>query len=261
VSNRRRARTCLTAALAATVLATAPNATARSVKLNVGLTPEHLGAGTTIAFTVAINYPASERPAPLTNVNLLYPANFGLITSGLGLASCSRAQLEAKRACPPDSLMGYGTALAVVSFGPDLFSETAEITTWMAPIEEGHLGLLFLAQAHTPVQTEIIFTSSILQAKPPFGGSLTTTVPLVGTLPGAGDIAVTRLHTTLGPMNITYYQQFHGKRTAYHPSGIRLPHNCPHNGFPFAVELIFQNGSHANTTTSVPCPQRHTRLR
>lgn len=154
--------------------------------------------------------------------------------------------------------MGYGTALAVLPFGPELLSETAAITTWMGPIEQGHLSLLFLAQAGTPVQTEVIFTSLLLGAKPPFGGSLTTTVPIVEVLPEAPDAAVTRLRTTLGPMHITYYQRFHGKTTAYHPTGIRLPHTCPDGGFPFAAEFIFQDGSHASARARVPCPLHHT---
>jgi hypothetical protein len=153
--------------------------------------------------------------------------------------------------------MGYGTATAAVPFGPELLSESADITTWMAPIEEGHLSLLFLAQAHTPVSTEIIFTSLLLGANPPFGGSLATTVPIVETLPGAADVAVTHLQTTLGPMHITYYQQFHGKTTAYHPTGIRLPHTCSHGGFPFAAEFIFQDGSRTSAHASVPCPSVH----
>jgi hypothetical protein len=249
-----RARIVLAVAFSLVTWATAPAAATQSAKLNVSLAPERLGAGTTITFRFAIDAPAGQLPSPLINVNLLYPGNFGLITSGLGLTTCSRTQLEAASACPPNSLMGYGTALAVVPFGPELLSESAEITTWMGPIEQGHLSLLFLALAHTPVQTEIIFTSLLLGANPPFGGSLSTTVPIVETLPGAPDVAVTHLQTTLGPMHITYYQQFHGKTTAYHPTGIRLPHTCPHDGFPFAAEFIFQDGSHTSARASVPCP-------
>jgi hypothetical protein len=114
--------------------------------------------------------------------------------------------------------------------------------------------LLFLAQGEAPVSAQLIFTSLILTAPTPFGGSLATTVPIVPSLPEAPDVAVTQLHSTLGPMHITYYQRFRGKTTAYHPKGIRLPDRCPHGGFPFAAEFSFLDGTHATAHTTVPCP-------
>lgn len=151
--------------------------------------------------------------------------------------------------------MGYGTALAEIPFESETITETAKITTWMASIEEGHLGLLFLANAPTPIAAELIFPSQILNAPPPYGGSLATTVPIVPTTPEGPDVAVTRLHTTLGPMHLTYYQTLHGKTTAYHPQGIRLPHTCPHAGFPFAATFTFLDNTHTSTHTTVPCPR------
>ena len=225
------------------------------MSLKASLTPERLGAGTTIAFAFHIISRDGHVPPPLTRVNLLYPANFGLVTSGLGLSTCSRAELEANGACPPDSLIGYGNALAEIPVGTEAIREHAQITTWMAPVEHGHLGLLFLAQANTPVVAELIFTSLILSAPAPFGGSLTTTVPIIPGLPEAPDISVTQLRSTLGPMHVTYYQRFHGKTTAYHPQGILLPHICPRGGFPFAATFAFLDGSRASATTKVPCPR------
>ena len=250
----RTAACLLTAALALPMWPATSAAAAQTVKLEASLTPERLGAGTTLYFGLRIAGPNGQIPPPLSTVNLLYPANLGLISSGLGLATCSRPELEAQSACPPDSLMGYGTALAEVPFGPETLRETAQITTWMAPIEAGHLGLLFLVQGQTPVRAELIFTSHILPAPRPFGGAVATTLPIIPSLPDTPDVSVTRLSTTLGPMHITYYQRFHGKTTAYHPTGIRLPRTCPAGGFPFAAELTFQNDTHATAHTSVACP-------
>jgi hypothetical protein len=255
---RGAARLLATASSLSALLA-APAPASPTAKLQVSLTPERLGAGTTIAFAFQITSPDGAVPPPLTNVDLSYPANLGLITSGLGLSTCSRAELEARSACPPNSLMGYGSALAEIVLGPELIYEPAQITTWMAPIEDGHLGLLFLGQAHTPVDTEVIFTSLVLNAPPPFGGSLTTTVPIIPSVPEAPDVSVTQMRSTLGPMHITYYQRFHGKTTAYHPQGIRLPHTCPHGGFPFAATFAFLDGSHTSASASVPCPAHRRR--
>lgn len=249
----RSTRVVLAAALA---IATPPATSAiasDTAKLNASLTPEILGAGTTISFDLRITAAQGEIPASLTKIDLLYPANLGLITSGLGLSTCSGPELETKGRCPANSLMGYGTALAEIPFDEPVI-ERARITTWMAPIENGHLALLFLAKAGTPVSAEILFKSLLLGASPPFGGSLATTVPLVPTVPEGPDVAITQLNTTLGPMHITYYETFHGKKVAYHPQGIRLPHTCPHGGFPFAATLAFLNGTHTSTHTNVPCP-------
>ncbi len=253
-----RAGRLLIASLSLSLGLATPAPAAESVKLKVSFTPERLGASTTLAFAFYITGSGGQLPPPLTKVNLLYPANLGIVTSGLGLSTCSRAQLETNGACPPDSLMGYGNALAEIPIGTETIREHAQITTWMAPIENGHLGLLFLAQANTPVQAELIFTSLILNAPAPFGGSLTTTVPIIPGIPQAPDISVTQLRSTLGPMHITYYQRFHGKTTAYHPQGLSLPRTCPHGGFPFAATFTFLNGSHATATAKVPCPRhRH----
>jgi hypothetical protein len=255
----RGATRLLATASALSTLLAAPAAAAPSAKLQVSLTPERLGAGTTIAFAFQITSADGAVPPPLTNVDLSYPANLGLITSGLGLSTCSREELEARSACPPDSLMGYGSALAEIAIGPEPIFENAELTTWMAPIEDGHLGLLFLGLARTPVQDEVIFTSLVLNAPPPFGGSLTTTVPLMQVVPEAPGVSIIEMRSTLGPMHITYYQRFHDKTTAYHPQGIRLPHTCPHGGFPFAATFAFLDGSHASASTSVPCPAHRRR--
>jgi hypothetical protein len=255
----RRAARFLAPAIAISIWLAPAAAATQSVKLNVSLTPERLGAGTTVSFAFQIASSNSQAPPPLSSVDLLYPINLGLITSGLGLSTCSRTELETTGACPPDSLMGYGAAVAEIPFASETIIETARITTWMASIEDGHLGLLFLAKAGTPVAAELIFPSLILNALPPYGGSLATTVPVVPTVPYGPDVAVTGLRSTLGPMHLTYYETFHGKTTAYHPKGIRLPRTCPHGGFPFAATFAFLDGTHASAHATVPCPAHRTR--
>jgi hypothetical protein len=234
----------------------APVRAAQSVRLTVGLTPEHLGAGTTIDFGFKIAASHGRTPPPLTALDLLYPVNIGLINSGLGLATCSPATLEVlgPAGCPPDSLMGHGTALVEIPIGPEIVHETGDITTWLAPVQEGHLALLFYADGQIPIDAGLIFTSQILEAAPPYGGSLDTTIPIIPSLPGAPDAAVVQMHATLGSAGITYYTRARGKRISYHPDGLRLPHTCPHGGFPFAASFAFGNGTHTQALTKVPCP-------
>jgi len=228
----------------------------QSAKLNVALVPEHLGRDTTIVLGFQIATPLGRIPPPLTAFDLRYPANLGIVTSGLGLATCEPATLEAlgPEGCPPDSLIGHGSALAEIPLGPEIIHETGQITTWMAPIQEGHLRVLFYAEARSPIYAQLIFTGLVLEAPPPFGGSLDTNVPPVPTLPEAPDAAVVQMRATIGPKNVTYYERSHGKTIAYQPNGIRLPETCPRHGFPFAATFNFLDGTHTTINTSVPCP-------
>jgi hypothetical protein len=247
---------CVACAVCACLSATPAADGAQSAKLQVALRPERLGQGTTIVFSFRISSSDRRVPSPLIGVSLLYPPNFGLVTSGLGLASCSAHTLEEEgpEGCSPNALMGYGSALVEIPIGPVIVQETGSITTWMAPVEGGHLVLLFYADGESPVSAQLIFTGTLLDAPAPFGGRLDTEIPVIPTLPEAPDAAVVQMRATLGPLNVTYYQRLHGKRLAYHPNGIRLPRACPRGGFPFAARFLFLDGTAASARTRVPCP-------
>jgi hypothetical protein len=246
---------CLAALLACLCLPSAASA-AQSVRLTATLTPERLGHGTTIGFGFQIDAPAGLLPPPLSEVELRYPNDLGIATSGLGLATCAAAMLEASgpSGCPSESVMGSGSAVAEIPIGPEIVSETTPVTIFRAPTENGQIALLLYADGATPVAAQIVLPSLLLPAPAPFGGRVQIGVPLVPSLPDTPDVAVVRLRTTLGPLGITYYEQEHGRTIAYHPRGIQLPDRCPRGGFPFAAELGFTDGSVATAHTVVPCP-------
>jgi hypothetical protein len=253
----RRARDLLAAIIACACLPTAAHAT-QSVRLHATLTPERLGQGTTIGFSFQIAAPDGRVPPPLTEVNIRYPSELAIALSGLGLATCTTEVLEESgpAGCPTDSLMGYGSALAEIPIGPEIFQETAQVTLVRAPVQDGHLALLFFANGASPVSTQIVFPGLILPAPTPFGGRIHIKVPLVPSLPAAPDVALVQLRTTLGPRHITYHENVHGRWVSYHPQGILLPNSCPRGGFPFAATLAFLDGSHATAHTTVPCPRK-----
>ncbi len=234
-----------------------------TAKLNVKLTPERLGAGTTILFDFKITDNAgSGVPSPLTEMNLRYPAGFRIATSELGIENCLPANLEARgpKGCPPNSKMGYGSAVVEVPFGSELIQETADITTFMAPVQEEQISVLFYAAGKTPILAELVFPAVLAPASPPSGGSLNTDLPLVPTFPQAPDASVVQLNSTIGPMHLTYHEQVGGKTVAYTPKGIALPRNCPRRGFPFTADFSFQDGNRASATARVPCPRRRRRM-
>jgi hypothetical protein len=223
--------------------------------LNAALRPERLGAGTTIKFAFSIAY-AGEAPSPLRVMELRYPANLGIATSGLGIATCRPAMLEVNGppGCPSTSVMGHGSGLVEVPFGFETVSEAVRLTTFMAPLHSGHLGLLFYAEAAGPISAELIFHGLVLPSATPFGGDLDTAVPLVPTLPEAPDAILAKFSTTLGPEHITYWEYSNGSYIPYHPRGILLPKRCPRGGFPFAAAFAFENGAHTSARAVVPCP-------
>lgn len=239
-----------------------PAAADQSVQLTAALTPERLGAGTTIHFGFTVLLPPGQVPVPISQIDLLYPQGLGIATSGLGIASCSVAVLEEQGppGCPSNSVMGYGFGVVEVPFGPQLLQETARTTTFMAPVRNGRLGLLFYANGETPVAAALVFPGLVLPAADPFGGDLDALLPLVPTLPEAPDAALVKLTTTLGPSHITYFEFRKGQTIPYHPAGILLPPTCPRGGFRFAARFAFADGTHASAHATVACPpRRHSR--
>ncbi len=226
-----------------------------TVALKAALSPERLGKGTTIHFGFSIGF-RGEEPAPLKMIELRYPRHLGIATSGLGLSTCRASQLigHGPPGCPSTSVMGHGTGLVEVPFGAGLIREGVRLTTFMAPLHEGHLGLLFYVEAERPVAAELVFPGIVLPSAAPFGGDLATSVPLVPTVPEAPDAVLAQFATTIGPEHITYWEYSRHNYIPYHPRGILLPKHCPRGAFQFAATLAFYDGAQASAHTVVPCP-------
>jgi hypothetical protein len=252
-------RQALLATLAALACLPASAQATESARLHVRFTPEHLGHGTTIDLEIAIIAPAGQIPSPLTEATISYPDALGVDVSGLGLATCSRATLEllGPNYCPSDSRMGQGSALAELAIGPEIIHEGAEIQIVRAP-RLGQTALFFYVNAATPVSVPIILPG-LLTSGPGAEESIHIDVPLVPTLPEAPDVAVIRLHATLGPKGLTYYEHVHGHFIPYHPDGILLPNRCPRGGFAFSAGFAFLDDTHTATHATVPCPAGHSR--
>lgn len=255
-SGSARLRT-LIAALACAACLPASAVAIPTVALKAALSPERLGKGTTIHFGFSIGFPGEE-PAPLKVIELRYPRHLGIATSGLGLSTCRPAQLigHGPPGCPSTSVMGHGTGLVEVPFGAGLIREGVRLTTFMAPLHEGHLGLLFYVEAERPVAAELVFPGIVLPSAAPFGGDLATSVPLVPTVPEAPDAVLAQFATTIGPEHITYWEYSRHNYIPYHPRGILLPKHCPRGGFQFAATLAFYDGAQTSSHAVVPCPRR-----
>jgi hypothetical protein len=250
------AAVCLLACIATGPVGTA--SAAQSVKLGVRLTPEHLGAGTTIEFSTRISATDRRVPSPLTGLALRYPAKIGLFQSGLGRANCSAATLEAlgEGGCPANALMGFGGALIEIQAGREVVKEAGAISIWNGPVVNEQLQLLFYARAVTPASEQLVFAGLLEEAAPPFGGSLNTAIPPIPWNPEAPPASIARFTVRIGGKNVVYYRRSGGREIPYRPEGLRLPHRCPRGGFPFAAVFTFMDGTSAAARTSVPCPRR-----
>lgn len=236
----------------------APAVGARSLRASIsaGLSPERPGGQTTILLGFQIADPAARVPPPLRALSILYPTNLGIALSGLGIETCTIAILELAGAggCPPDSVMGRGSALAEVPFGPEIVREQAAITILRAEDQNGYIALLFDAQAEEPVQANIVLTARLLPARAPYGGRISVSLPLVPSLPEGPPVAVVELRATLGSLGLTYYETRGRRRIAYRPKGIFLPDSCPRGGFRFAAFFRFEGAAGTSARTRVRCP-------
>lgn len=227
---------------------------AEAVKLNVGFSPDRAGASTTVLFGFNITTTTGAVPSPLVSLDIQLPVGVGL--GNLGLATCTASTLEraGPYACPPNSLMGTGNAIAEVPIGPEDLREPVTMWTFLAPPHEEHTTLVFYAVGSSPVASYVVFSGTLVPSSGQFGASLDTVIPLTPTLPEAPDVAVTYMRSRLGPEGLTYYREANGKFVRYRPEGMTLPTRCPADGFPFAATFKFQDGTTDTATNTVPCP-------
>lgn len=229
-----------------------------TAKLGVKFTPNHLGQSTSIAFQLTIHTNNHDLPPALTALTIDYPASIGIAVSDLGLVSCSLSTLEllGPNACPADSHMGYGHALAKAIINNETLEEGAEIAILRANEDNGHIAILLYAESSTPASTELAIPGILQPTSSANTESISLNIPLVTVLPEGAPIAVTQLNATFGAQGLTYYEHTHHGARPYKPHGILLPTTCPQHGFPFTATLTFVDHSTSTSTTRVPCASR-----
>ncbi len=251
----------LIASAVAFLVALAPGtaqAASELATLHASFWPNRLAAPTTIAFAFHLQTSEGTAPPPLTSLDLRIPAGMNYTTTTLGLAVCQPSALEARglAGCPPNSRLGYGSALVEVPFGTGEGHEIPEIQAVSGPSPKGNLVVLFYANGLYPVYAQLAFSGEVLPDSGAFGSQLQTSVPLVASVPGGPDVSIVNVQATIGPSHLTYYKRLHGHRVAFRPRGVAVPERCPRGGFPFAADFRFQDGSRASASTTVPCPPR-----
>ena len=257
-----RLRTLSAASLIALVAAAAsgaPAAGAETATLHASFSPDRLGASTTIGFSFTLHGSGGTLPAPLSAISLKLPAGIDYLTTTLGLAICTPATLQARgpAGCPPNSLLGSGSALVEVPFGTGAGQEIPEIQAIMGPPAHRNIVVLFYANGQTPVLAQIVMQGELIAGGPKTQGRLETQVPLIPSVPDGPPVSILSVTATIGPAGLTYYERRHGRRVAFHPKGVSVPEHCPRGGFRFSARFAFAGGSTTNASDSVPCPPHH----
>lgn len=257
--SRLAALTTLTLALLCILAPPQAAAVSEHASLHATFTPDRLGTPTTITFSFHLATTEGAAPPPLTSMDLRMPAGVGYATTTLGLALCSEAALLARglAGCPPNSRLGYGSALVEVPFGTGAGHEIPEIQAVAGPSPTGNMVVLFYANGLFPVSAQLAFSGEVLPDSGRFGSQLSTNVPLVTSVPGGPDVSIVNVQTTIGPSHLTYYKHVHGRLVPFRPRGVSVPERCPRGGFPFAASFTFQDGAHTSAQTTVPCPPHH----
>ncbi len=224
-----------------------------------------LGAATPLDVTLRLD-PSRLTTAPLTHVTLAYPQDLGLVSSGLGLASCTRPASDFAQVlisgprlggCPPNAVMGYGDAVAIVRLvhGGQVIPEYAAVTLLAGPIEHGQLGLVVYVDGQRPFGAKLAFAGDVGDAPAPYGGALTVRMPVVPGLQDLATVSLVELRIVIGARAIRYYERRHGRTVAYYPGGIELPARCPRGGFRFRAEVGFADGSSRSAGSVTRCPR------
>lgn len=209
-----------------------------------------LGAGAAVEARFTIKGTEYDgHPAPLRKVNVLLPK--GTRINRKAFTACpivDFARSEPER-CPAKSFAGpRGEARGVVDFGNQPVKETVLVQPYFAP----HGGLTFYIEGTSPAVIEKYASGRIKGAHGRFGQELSTSVPLISTVPGGFDASAEYMKVIVGAA-----MKKHGKLISYGT----VPKKCPKGGFPVKAELYFGEGASeaswekATATAKAPCPR------
>jgi hypothetical protein len=226
------------------------------VRLGAELLPQAPRRSAALHVSLQIEPTTELVPPPLVEGRLRYPPGLNFQLSGLGIDACSMTKLElfGLQACPPNSLMGYGRAVAELPIKRQVFHEAARIAVVRTDEQAGHPALLLYVYGETGLSAEIVLVAEMLPAAKPYGGLLDIHVPLVPTFTEGPFISLSELSLVIGPENLTYYERIRHKVVAYKPAGIPLPRRCPGGHLPYAIQLRFADASQATGSTAARCP-------
>jgi hypothetical protein len=209
------------------------------------LTPDRLGAEGALQLTIRYAADESGVPSPVRRSILRFPAGLGVEIPHLRSCSLERLRTRGPSACPKQSLLGHGSALAEAQAGSQIVSESIALSLFVGPFHNLQPTFEILGQAYTPFDERIVLTGTVLPDNPPYGEDLVLSIPPIPTLPLEPDASIVSMSLTVGAAKPS------------HPvtvNTIVVPPSCPTGGFPFAAEFTYADGSTGSVLANAPCP-------
>ena len=200
------------------------------------------------ALTLAVQYTGGTMgvPTPVRRSTVSLPA--GLTLEVPSLRSCSAARLRAHgpRACPPQSLIGHGHALAEALAGSEVISEEVALLAFIGPPQGNNPTFELVGEGSKPVPAQIVITGTVLPAHAPYGEQLVIPIPPIPSLPSITETSLANITLTIGTRGP------HPSRSA---NTVVVP-RCPAGGWPFAAAFTYADGSSGSTVAKQPCPAK-----
>ncbi len=218
-----------------------------TARIAATLHPDRPGARGVLAVSVDYAQPGSSLPVAVRRAVLRLPEALGIDVPVL--RSCSAAQLRAHgpAGCPPQSLIGRGSALLGALLGSQLLDERISLWLFVGPLVNLQPTFAILAQGDTPFRQRVVVSGRVVADEPPFGEDLEIPLPPIATLPLEPDASVLSLSLTVGSPDATR------SRLA---NAVVAPKRCPAAGLPLAIDSNFADGTAAVASYSLPCPHR-----
>jgi hypothetical protein len=235
-----RRASCL-ALLACLALPAGAPAAESTASIALSFSPNRLGASASLELSLQFGGGSFDIPAPLSRVVVRLPA--GLRVNVHGIATCSKPRLVAHgpKGCPAAARIGSGHALLGAHLGSQTITEKASLTAFRVPSKGGHPTLMLSGQGLTPLDVRVVTVGVLEPDSAPYGLQLVMPVPAIPTLPTEPNASMLKLSLTIGGS---------GRARKL----ISVPRSCPAQGFPFAGQIAFADGTSGEATVAVGCP-------
>jgi hypothetical protein len=214
-----------------------------SATLTPSLSPNRLGGRGSLTLVIGYAGGTAGVPAPVRKLTVRFPA--GLNIDIPKLRSCNPARLLAHgpSACPPQSRIGHGHALAQGLAGSQLITEHVALSAFIGPPDGTLPTLEILGQGHTPFDKRVLLHGTVSPSDAPYGEELTMSIPRIQTLNLEPDASLLNLSLTMGTSKPT-------RKT----NAVLVPSRCPAGGFPFAAEFTYADGTTGSAVATARCP-------
>ena len=184
-------------------------------------------------------------------LRLLTPPGIDFSSSGLGMATCVRPEVELarvlnpvqRRLCPGNALMGTGSARAELRLGHDSlesrFDGGAQLALYSGESVGDKPGLIVVANTYHPMRAQLTYRGYLYIPPPEFGLGMALQVPQIPRPPLGAPIALSSFRLVVGAAWMRYVRTRGGRSEEYHPRGVPLPVSCPPKGFHFRAIVRF----------------------